>query len=91
MFVAHTCYSCRAFFRRTAQRTAAKGLKRCRTGMKNCEVSEEKKNCIHCRYLKCLKIGMTTDLMQVKIVILFMIYWYIYVDRDTVKKMLKKV
>ena len=67
-FVAHTCYSCRAFFRRTAQRKAAKGLKRCRTGLKKCQVSDEKKNCIHCRYLKCLKIGMTTDLMQVKIV-----------------------
>jgi hypothetical protein len=63
---AHTCYSCRAFFRRTAQRKAAKGLKRCRTGLKNCEVSDQKKNCIHCRYIKCIKIGMTSDLMQVQ-------------------------
>ena len=90
-FSAHTCYSCRAFFRRTAQRKAAKGLKRCRTGLKNCEVSDEKKNCIHCRYLKCIKIGMTTDLMQVqthvfvnsfKVVFLFV--------RDNGKTILKK-
>ena len=89
--VAHTCYSCRAFFRRTAQRKAAKGLKRCRTGQKKCEVSDEKKNCIHCRYLKCLQIGMTTDLMKVTIVLLFLLYKFIYIDRDNGKKMLKKV
>merc|ERR1711892_1224860 len=63
-FGGHCCYSCRAFFRRTSQRKAAKGLKRCRTGLKNCEVSDVKKNCIHCRYLKCLEIGMTPELMK---------------------------
>jgi len=63
-FGAHTCYSCRAFFRRTAQRQAVKGLKRCRTGLKKCQVSDQTKNCIHCRYLKCLEIGMTPDLLQ---------------------------
>ena len=62
----HCCYSCRAFFRRTSQRKAAKGLKRCRTGLKNCEVSDVKKNCIFCRYLKCLEIGMTPELMKVE-------------------------
>ena len=89
-FSAHTCYSCRAFFRRTAQRKAAKGLKRCRTGLKNCEVSDQKKNCIHCRYLKCINIGMTTDLMQVKISILFRINCYIYIVRDNGKKLVTK-
>merc|ERR1711892_1463922 len=65
-FGAHTCYSCRAFFRRTTQRKLAKGLKRCRTGLNNCKVSDETKNCIHCRYLKCIKIGMTPELMKGK-------------------------
>eukprot|EP00092_Neocalanus_flemingeri_P024863 GFUD01026959.1.p1 GENE.GFUD01026959.1~~GFUD01026959.1.p1 ORF type:complete len:871 (+),score=185.18 GFUD01026959.1:91-2703(+) len=63
-FGAHSCYSCRAFFRRTAQRMIVKSLKRCKTGSKNCEISNQTKNCIHCRYLKCLKIGMTPDLLQ---------------------------
>jgi hypothetical protein len=33
-----------------------------------CEVSEEKKSCIHCRYMKCLEIGMTPDKMQVDLI-----------------------
>merc|ERR1711892_1072034 len=63
-FGGHCCYSCRAFFRRTSQRKAAKGLKRCRTGLKNCDISDQKKNCIHCRYMKCMEIGMSAELMK---------------------------
>merc|ERR1711892_1135302 len=63
-FGGHCCYSCRAFFRRTSQRKAAKGLKRCRTGQKNCGISDQKKNCIHCRYMKCMEIGMSAELMK---------------------------
>merc|ERR1711970_722170 len=63
-FGAHCCYSCRAFFRRTTERKEAKGLKRCRTGLQNCEVSDTTKSCIHCRYTKCIEIGMTPDLMK---------------------------
>eukprot|EP00092_Neocalanus_flemingeri_P012947 GFUD01013946.1.p1 GENE.GFUD01013946.1~~GFUD01013946.1.p1 ORF type:complete len:796 (+),score=184.42 GFUD01013946.1:66-2453(+) len=63
-FGAHSCYSCRAFFRRTTQRNLVKGLKRCRTGLNKCEISNKTKSCIHCRYLKCIEIGMTPDLMK---------------------------
>ena len=43
-----------------------KGLKKCRTGLGLCEVSEAAKSCIHCRYNKCLSIGMTSELLQGK-------------------------
>ena len=62
----HCCYSCRAFFRRTVQRINKKGLKRCKTGRQNCEVSSAAKSCIHCRYTKCLSIGMVPELLQGK-------------------------
>ena len=48
----HCCYSCRAFFRRTVQRVRKKGLKRCRTGGQDCEVTPATKTCIHCRYTR---------------------------------------
>ena len=64
--LAHCCYSCRAFFRRTVLRVQKKGLKRCKTGRKDCDVNTVAKNCIHCRYTKCLKIGMTPELLQGK-------------------------
>ena len=62
----HCCYSCRAFFRRTSQRVKLKGLKKCKTGLGLCDVSEAAKSCINCRYSKCLSIGMTPDLLQGK-------------------------
>ena len=68
MFIisAHCCYSCRAFFRRTVERIEKKGLKRCKTGRKNCDVTTSSKSCIHCRYNKCIQIGMTPELLQGK-------------------------
>ena len=61
---ANCCYSCRAFFRRTTTRVRLKGLKRCKTGLKACHVSQSAKSCIHCRYNKCLSIGMSPSLLQ---------------------------
>ena len=43
-----------------------KGLKKCKTGLGVCNVSEAAKTCINCRYKKCLSIGMTPDLLQGK-------------------------
>ena len=43
-----------------------KGLKKCKTGLGACEVSEAAKSCINCRYNKCLSIGMSPDLLQGK-------------------------
>ena len=43
-----------------------KGLKKCKTGLGVCDVSENAKSCINCRYNKCLSIGMTPDLLQGK-------------------------
>ena len=31
---------------------------RCRSGTNNCLVTEETRNCISCRYNKCIKAGM---------------------------------
>ena len=63
---AHTCYSCRAFFRRTSLRVKLKGLKRCKTGRRDCPQTEEARSCIHCRYQKCLAVGMQSDLVMGK-------------------------
>ena len=65
-FGTHSCYSCRAFFRRTANRVKQKGLKRCKTGLKKCPVTADTKSCIHCRYNKCIDAGMTPELIQGK-------------------------
>ena len=43
-----------------------KGLKKCKTGLGRCDVSEAAKSCINCRYNKCLSIGMSPDLLQGK-------------------------
>ena len=43
-----------------------KGLKKCKTGLGVCDVSEAAKTCINCRYKKCLSIGMTPDKLQGK-------------------------
>ena len=60
------CYSCRAFFRRTVLRIQQKGLKRCRNGLGKCVVTSTAKACIHCRYQRCLKIGMVPDKLKVR-------------------------
>ena len=47
-----SCYSCRAFFRRTTQR---ENLLRCKLGRK-CKIDhQERKHCPPCRYEKCLR------------------------------------
>ena len=61
-----TCFSCRAFFRRTVLRVARRGLKYCREGSGECEVTQSAKACIHCRYIKCLNIGMVPELVKGK-------------------------
>ena len=42
-------------------------LVRCRSGTNNCLVTEETRNCISCRYDKCIKAG-----MKVLLLILFL-------------------
>jgi len=55
-----TCYSCRAFFRRNTQ-------KNCRNGCKfeeKCEINyKDRKACAHCRYEKCIRLGMLPELV----------------------------
>ena len=65
-FGGRTCYSCRAFFRRTVERVQRKGLKRCKAGTGDCVVSQDAKSCIHCRYTKCINIGMKPELLKGK-------------------------
>lgn len=52
-----TCFSCRAFFRRSIQnKTAATYV--CRRS-KNCEINlKTRKNCQFCRYMRCIAVGM---------------------------------
>jgi len=54
---AMTCFSCRAFFRRSIQnKTAATYV--CRRN-KECEINlKTRKNCQFCRYQKCIEVGM---------------------------------
>jgi len=55
-----SCYSCRAFFRRTTQK---ENLKKCKFERK-CRIAfQERKSCPPCRYEKCLRIGMRPDLV----------------------------
>jgi len=51
-----SCYSCRSFFRRiTKARPTDYGCMR--SG--DCDITEyRRRNCIHCRYAQCLKVGM---------------------------------
>jgi len=55
-----TCFSCRAFFRRSLQnKTAAKYICRRKS---TCEINvKTRKNCQYCRYMKCLAIGMNPN------------------------------
>jgi len=54
---AMTCFSCRAFFRRSIQNKTAAAYA-CRRN-KMCEINlKTRKNCQFCRYQKCLKVGM---------------------------------
>lgn len=57
---ATTCFSCRAFFRRSLQKnTAAKYVCRRQSA---CEINcKTRKNCQYCRYMKCLAIGMNPN------------------------------
>ena len=43
-----------------------KGLKQCKQGSRDCEMTVSGKTCIHCRYTKCLHIGMRPDLIKGK-------------------------
>jgi len=54
---AMTCFSCRAFFRRSIQnKTAATYV--CRRS-KSCEINlKTRKNCQFCRYMRCIAVGM---------------------------------
>merc|ERR1719278_53422 len=65
-FGGHCCYSCRAFFRRSTKRKSVKGSLRCRSGTNNCLVTEETRNCISCRYDKCIKAGMKAEFLRAK-------------------------
>jgi len=55
-----TCFSCRAFFRRSLQNnTSAKYLCRRRS---DCDINcKTRRNCQYCRYMKCLSIGMNPN------------------------------
>jgi len=65
-FGGHCCYSCRAFFRRTATKQPNLDQLRCRSGTKTCIIDLDYKDCIACRFERCLKAGMSTSLMQGK-------------------------
>lgn len=55
-----TCFSCRAFFRRSLQNnTSAKYICRRRS---DCDINcKTRRNCQYCRYMKCLSIGMNPN------------------------------
>jgi len=63
-FGGQSCYSCRAFFRRTSVKPHSKF--RCRTGKHDCKISTGVKSCISCRLQRCLKIGMDPNLVRGK-------------------------
>ncbi len=55
-----TCFSCRAFFRRSVQQTNTRAYNCRKSG--NCEITlKTRKNCQKCRYEKCVAIGMKTS------------------------------
>eukprot|EP00092_Neocalanus_flemingeri_P018610 GFUD01020154.1.p1 GENE.GFUD01020154.1~~GFUD01020154.1.p1 ORF type:complete len:460 (+),score=117.03 GFUD01020154.1:43-1422(+) len=63
-FGGQSCYSCRAFFRRTSPRPISSF--RCRSGQNNCIINSGSKSCIPCRLTKCLQIGMDPSLVRGK-------------------------
>jgi len=63
-FGGQSCYSCRAFFRRTSPRPISSF--RCRSGLNNCIINSGSKSCIPCRLTKCLQIGMDPALVRGK-------------------------
>ena len=54
-FTGQSCYSCRAFFRRTSPRPISSF--RCRSGLNNCTINSGSKSCIPCRLTKCLQVS----------------------------------
>ena len=50
-----SCYSCRAFFRRTSPRPVSSFS--CRSGLNNCSINSGSKSCIPCRLTKCLQVS----------------------------------
>jgi len=63
-FGGQSCYSCRAFFRRTSPRPVSSFS--CRSGLNNCSINSGSKSCIPCRLTKCLQIGMDPNLVRGK-------------------------
>jgi len=63
-FGGQSCYSCRAFFRRTSPRPISSF--RCRSGLNNCIINSGSKSCIPCRLTKCIQIGMDPALVRGK-------------------------
>ncbi|PAV67174.1 hypothetical protein WR25_25014 [Diploscapter pachys] len=55
-----TCEGCKGFFRRTSQRNITYICK----ANERCDINKQSRNvCQKCRYLKCLRAGMSTDLV----------------------------
>jgi len=63
-FGGQSCYSCRAFFRRTSPRPVSSFS--CRSGLNNCSINSGSKSCIPCRLTKCLQIGMDPAMVRGK-------------------------
>ncbi len=60
------CYSCRTFFRRTAIRHKDQQLSalKCKAGTGDCVIDRMfNRDCIGCRFRKCLSVGMRVDLV----------------------------
>ena len=45
-------------------------LVRCRSGGNNCVVTEETRNCISCRYDKCIKAGMKVNIIDISTIVI---------------------
>jgi len=61
-----SCYSCKAFFRRSVT-SPSKKTSRCRRGNGNCDLKLHlRNNCPFCRFMKCLSTGMKPELVLSK-------------------------
>jgi len=61
-----SCYSCKAFFRRTVT-CPSKKTSRCRRGSGDCNLKLHlRNNCPHCRFKKCIRFGMKPELVLSK-------------------------